>query len=114
MTVDQGAFAALPPTVDSYNSATTPATMATSAKLNTYQRNSKPGVSKCNSTKSITPGQCSRSRALPMEPPMISPSDAAVRRDAVRDSQTHNNATAATLKANKAHSPIGPCCGKSP
>ena len=34
---DQGAFAARPPTRDSYSSPTTPATMAASARLNTYQ-----------------------------------------------------------------------------
>src|SRR5215831_1264736 len=110
---DQGAFAA-PANSDSYSSISTPATIATSAKLNTYQRNSKLAVSMWKSMKSMTPGQCSRSIALPIAPPMISPSAVAVSRHVARASQTHKKMTAASLKANKAHSPIGPCCGNSP
>jgi hypothetical protein len=46
--------AALPPKKDSYKSPTTPATMATSARLKTYQVNRNDGVVMWNSTKSIT------------------------------------------------------------
>src|ERR1700688_2260189 len=111
---DQGAFTAPPRQKDSYRRPTTPATMATSARLNTYQRKLHVAVSMWNSTKSITPGQCSRSMALPTAPPMISPSAAAAGRDGARVSQTHRKMTAATLNASSAHWPSGPCCGNRP
>src|ERR1700722_8865056 len=41
---DQGAFAAGTPTKESYSRATTPATIATSARLNTYQLNGFPPI----------------------------------------------------------------------
>ena len=51
---DQGAFAARPPKNDSYNSPITPATMAESARLNTYQVKLNVGVVIWNRTKSMT------------------------------------------------------------
>src|ERR1700761_4857409 len=94
-TRDQGAFTAPPPKRDSYNNPITPATIAPSARLNTYQRKENPAVSTWNSTKSITPGQCRPSMPLPTAPPMISPRAAAVSRDGARVSQTQRNITAA-------------------
>ena len=70
---DQGAFAASPPRRVSYNKPATPATMATSARLKTYQLKLNDAVVRCRSAKSTTAPCTKRSIALPTAPPMIRP-----------------------------------------
>src|SRR6185503_14907898 len=71
---DQGAFAAGTPRNESYNRPATPATMATSARLKTYQLKVFPPISMWNRAKSTTAPCRKRSTPLPTAPPMIRPS----------------------------------------
>src|ERR1700747_555509 len=73
---DQGTFAARSGRTDSYRRPATPATIAASATLNTYQSRSPPPIMAWSRMKSITAPPCAPlSMALPHAPAAPAPAD---------------------------------------
>src|SRR4029079_17416922 len=114
LAADQGAFAARSITRESYNRPITPATMATSARLKTYQSKRQFAVEMWKKTKSATHPEARRSMDLHIEPPMIRPRESAVSLSCARASQTTSNRTATVLKPSSIHWPSAPWVWKSP